>query len=629
MCGITGIYSRNISDSALLDNIHHCINALKHRGPDYSSVWRNDSVALGHTRLSIIDTSAASHQPFADGSGRYIIAFNGEIFNYKELRAQLEQRGICFRSNGDVEVLLEMYKWKKEKALDEIRGFFAMAVYDQLQQELFLARDRFGVKPLYYFINEHQLIFASEISAIRQAVKKMSLNYGATSIYFQLNYFAGETSVFSEIKKIPAGHWAIINSSGFNLTEFYSVRKRISNQTGHSDAKHTLSNLLTKSVEDRMTADVQVGSFLSGGIDSTIIAGLASKVSRDLSTFCLGFRDNKWFDESPFAEIAAKHFKTNHHTFMIGQEEMLAELDNFLDALDEPFADSSALNFFILSKKTKQHVKVVLSGDGADEIFAGYNKHRAAWLLKNSKTLKLASKLGPLLTAFFPASRNSWFGNRIRQIEKFCQLYALSFQDQYWRMASVSEEKEVEQRFNSPALILPGKEIKSSLLNGLDENSGINGILLKDIEMVLEGDMLVKADRMSMRHGLEVRNPFLDHRLIEWALSLPENKIINGQQGKLILRQTFRNLIPEALLNRKKHGFELPLHSWMKNELRSKVEKIYLNKDFILSQNIFNFEAIEKLKQKLFSNNPGDAPAKVWAILVFNHWYMKNEAHFN
>jgi asparagine synthase (glutamine-hydrolysing) len=627
MCGITGVYLFNKEGQEILKNIEPATRSILHRGPDNQNTWGSNKIALGHSRLSIIDTSDASNQPFKDETGRFVIVFNGEIFNYKEIKSQLESKGIKFKTNGDVEVLLELFKLKKENALSELRGFFAAAIYDNESHKLWLIRDRFGVKPLYYYFDEDKLIFGSEIKTILCIENKARLNYGALGIYFQLNYFGGNQTVFEGVNKIPSGNYALVENGSFSIKEYYSLRKKIIDYSKTSHKETSLYSLLASSVKDRMIADVPVGSFISGGIDSTIITGLASQIKNDLSTFCLGFKNNSWFDESPYAEIAAKEFKTNHHTFMIDEDEMLSELDYFLDALDEPFADSSALNFYILSKKTKNHVKVVLSGDGADEIFGGYNKHRAAWLLKNSPKHKALSKISPFLKLIFPSSRNSALGNKMRQLDKFHKIGALDFKEQYWTMASISSAEELKDWFLNTEVLQRSAIKKNEILNDLRGDEGINGILLKDVELVLEGDMLVKADRMSMQHGLEIRNPFLDHRLVEWALTVPENQKLNGKEGKIILKNTFKNIIPEKLIHRSKHGFELPLHSWMKNQLRSKIENIYLSKDFIINQNIFNFEAIQKLKQKLFSNNPGDTPAKVWAIIVFNHWYMKNEKH--
>ncbi|MFN5183051.1 MAG: asparagine synthase (glutamine-hydrolyzing) [Bacteroidota bacterium] len=628
MCGITGIFFTSAQTNELISAVDLSVKSIAHRGPDNSETWKCDRAAMGHARLSIIDTSKDSNQPFVDSSGKYVIVFNGEIFNFFEIKLMLESKGVKFKSKGDVEVFLELFKLKKEKAFSEFRGFFSAAIYDISNHEIYLVRDRFGVKPLYYFFDGRSLIFGSEIRAIHTFLKKNSLNFDAISIYFQLNYFGGNETVFKDINKIPAGHFAIVNEKDFQLKKFYSLRDELSSNS-MNDKQKSLYELLTSSVKERMIADVPLGCFLSGGIDSTIITGLASGINPNLSSFCLGFKNNPWFDESKYAEIAAKNFNTNHYTFMIDEDEMLSELDNFLNGLDEPFADSSALNFFILSKKTKKHVKAVLSGDGADEIFAGYNKHRAAWILKNSRTHKMISFLSPLANSIFSSSRNSALGNKIRQLEKFRSVTQLGFKEQYWRLASISTEAEVNMLWNYPEKFSRSKDIRNNILKGLNEEQGINSILLKDMELVLEGDMLVKADRMSMLNGLEVRNPFLDHRLVEWAFSLPEEMKTNGKKGKIILRETFKNLIPKELINRKKHGFEIPLHGWMKNQLKEKIDKHYLGKDFIKHQDIFNYEEIEKLKMKLFSYNPGDTPAKAWALLVFNHWYMKNENSFS
>ena len=623
MCGIVGTYTKNGVSKELLQKAKSSLSSIVHRGPDFSALWNNEKTVLGHARLSIIDTSEASNQPFIDASGKYVLVFNGEIFNYKELKHSLTADGISFNTEGDAEVFLELYKLKKEKAFEEMKGFFSAAIYNTVTHELCLVRDRFGVKPLYFQLGQEHVVFGSEISAIRQMIDSQKLNYAALSVYFQLNYIGGSNSIFSEINKIPPGHFALATDDNFTLKPYYSLRSSIANVKTSPD-QNTLYELLENSVNDRLIADVPVGSFISGGIDSTIITGLASKIKPDLATFCLGFKDNAWYDESKYAEIAAKHFKTSHQTFLVDEEEMLSELDSFLDSIDEPFADSSALNVYVLCKKTSKHVKVVLSGDGADEIFGGYNKHRAVWLSNNSKMHQLVSTSIPLLKLFLPSSRNSLIGNSIRQMDKFNRICKLSFKEQYWELASITSEEEALARFKNKTLFSNGKKLKQELLDGLEESSGINSMLTKDVELVLEGDMLVKADRMSMRHGLEIRNPFLDHKLVEWALSVSDTEKINGKSGKIILKKTFNKLIPETLIHRKKHGFEIPLHRWMNTHLKNRIENNYLGKEFIMEQGLFDYDEIVKLKGKLFSKNPGDAPSKVWAIIIFNHWYQKN-----
>ncbi len=604
-------------------------SAIKHRGPDEQKTKVFADAALGHARLSIIDTSSLSAQPFADSSGRFTIVFNGEIFNYKSLRKELESAGVVFRSNGDVEVLLELFKKEGSACLTKLRGFFAFAVFDSHENKLFLARDRFGVKPLYYYLNENCFAFASEIRSLFQYGDKFSLNTAALFHYMQLNYIPGDESIANEIKKLTPGSYAYLYNCKLDVRKYYDIKDESDKLEGASANNHSrnLREMLEESVRDRLVSDVPVGSFLSGGIDSTIISGIASKIVPSLATFSLGFTGNKWFDESPYAETAARAFGTEHHTFMMSNDDLFGEMENFLDAIDEPFADSSALNVYVLSKKTRPFVKTVLSGDGADEIFAGYNKHRAEWLVRNSPEYRFAAGTASLFSSIFPKSRNSGFSNKMRQVERFASVMRLPLHERYWSLASISDEHYAGRILRAEVNRSKADKIKNELLCDLEETS-INSFLLTDVKVVLEGDMLVKVDRMSMANGLEVRNPFLDHRLVAWALALPQEEKINRNEGKIILKKAFADIIPAELLTRKKHGFEVPLHKWMKGELRSSIENDYLNDDKISQQQIFSVDEVRKLKSKLFSDNPGDSPSRVWAIIVFNHWYKRHQQYF-
>jgi asparagine synthase (glutamine-hydrolysing) len=629
MCGISGqvIFSE---EGGEVSGIEKSVRALQHRGPDHCASLSFTSAHLGHARLSIIDTSVASHQPFTDITGKFHLVFNGEIFNYRELKEELTNSGVRFKSNGDAEVLLELYKKTGAESLNKLNGFFSFGIYNSDDKTLFLARDRFGVKPLYYFSDDKSFCFSSEIRALQAFGLALKPDFDSLFHYLQLNYIPGPHTIFREIKSLAPGHCCVVQNGKISFSQYYDLEAQVQAEKNKKtiDPLATLRSLLENSVRDRLVADVPVGCFLSGGIDSTIIAGLASLQTKKLSTFCLGFTGNKWFDESPYAEAAAEQFGTDHHTFMLSNDDLFSELYNFLDSLDEPFADSSALNVYILSKKTKQYVKTVLSGDGADEIFGGYNKHRAEWLIGNSSRHRILAGGGSFFSFLFPKSRNSGFANKMRQLEKFSAVMNLPAKERYWKMAGVASEDEAQ------ALVMDYKTAESNkrkeqLLRSIEPGSGLEKFLLTDVKLVLEGDMLVKVDRMSMAHGLEVRNPFLDHRLVAWGLALGIEQKINAHEGKLVLKRAFADLIPAGLLVRKKHGFEVPLHKWMNNELKSDIDTHYLGDDFIREQKIFSLAEIQKLKRQVFSSNPGDSAARVWAIFVFNYWYKKNRNYFS
>ncbi len=628
MCGITGILAFNEEGKKHLSKISAATYSLLKRGPDGEGLYFDRNCALGHRRLSIIDTSNAAAQPFSDNSSRYTIVFNGEIFNYKELRKLQEQKGIQFKSQSDTEVLLNLYISEKEKCLDKLDGEFAFAIYDKETEELFLARDRFGIKPLYYFYSENYFAFASEMKAMMEFDIPKEIDFTSLQMYFHLNYIPSPYSIFKNVLKLDAGNYLTIDLKGKqNKKSFYTVPaiEKSNYITDYESAKKQLKKILQESVKNRMIADVPLGTFLSGGIDSSIITAIAAQHTKQLNTFSIGYKDEPLFDETNFAQLVAKKHKTNHTVFELTNNDLYANLHQVLDYIDEPFADSSALAVNILSMHTRKHVTVSLSGDGADELFAGYNKHAAELKVRNGGVSAQLVKNSHSILKQLPKSRNTKTGNKIRQLEKFAEGMRLDSTERYWQWAKWSgfkasdifnektkcDEREFEKR---------KKQILSQI------NSDYNSVLKTDMSLVLENDMLVKVDRMSMSQSLEVRVPFLDSKVVDFAFSIPSDFKIDKNQRKKILIDAFKNDLPIELLNRGKKGFEVPLLKWFKTDLKSMITNELLEDRFISEQNIFNLETIKDLKSQLFSSNPNDAVEKVWALIVFQYWWKKNIA---
>ncbi|HEY0768767.1 MAG TPA: asparagine synthase C-terminal domain-containing protein, partial [Sphingobacteriaceae bacterium] len=394
----------------------------------------------------------------------------------------------------------------------------------------------------------------------------------------------------------------------------------------YDDAKEKLKSLLEESVKRRLVADVPLGAFLSGGIDSSVVTALASKHKPDLHTFSIGFKDEKFFDETEYAKLVAKHFNTRHTVFSLTNDDLYAHVTDILNYIDEPFADSSAINVFILSKETRKYATVALSGDGADELLAGYNKHAAFYrTLHPGLKENAATALLPLLK-LLPQSRNGAISNKIRQLVRFGEGTKLSPPERYWRWASFASEEEASQLLNESV----GRNFlndyftrKSQLLKDIPVNYCMNDILLADVNVVLPNDMLTKVDLMSMAQGLEVRVPFLDVNVVNFIFSLPADFKINSSLRKRILQDAFRDVLPQELFNRPKKGFEVPLLKWFRKEMKSLITDDLLSKKFIEEQNIFNYVEIEKLKKQLFSNNPGDVHARIWGLIVFQWWWRK------
>jgi len=631
MCGITGIYAKNLAGKMHMINLSNATDQITRRGPDARGVWMNDFVGLGHRRLSIIDVSENANQPMKDVSGRYRIVYNGEIYNFKELREGLIERGVRFKSTSDTEVLLYAFIIYKELCLPKLNGFFAFAIYDEIEKSLFLARDRFGIKPLYFSHDEDKFLFASDMHSILAYGIKKEIDVESLYTYLQLNYTPAPNTMIKGVHMLEPGHFLKVTSNQVEKKQFY----HIDYPTRHINAKIKsyenqqlhLKELVEESVKRRLVSDVPLGTFLSGGIDSSIISAIAKKYKDDLHTFSIGYRDEPFFDETHYANLVAKKFNTNHTVFSLTNNDLYDHLFDILNRIDQPFADSSAIPTYILSKRTREHITVALSGDGADELFSGYNKHLAHLRAMEGGGLNSLLKIvGPILN-YMPKSRNGAFSNKIRQAQKFGLGLRLDQKERYWRWASLASEQKamrllsdnVKAQFNQDTYL----SSKAKQLGAIKTEDDFNELLLADMQLVLPNDMLRKVDLMSMANGLEVRVPFLDHHLVEYVFQLPVSSKINRQMRKRILQDAFRDLLPPELYNRPKKGFEVPLLKWFRTSLKSMITDDLLNNKFIESQNIFAPKAIRKLKRQLFSLNPGDSHATVWALIVFQWWWKR------
>ena len=634
MCGIVGIVSKNKEE---LHKIEAATQTLSKRGPDNQNIVVYEHLALGHARLSIIDTTVSANQPFTDESGRYIIVYNGEIFNFLELKSELLKNGQHFKTNSDTEVLLYLFIKHGAACLEKLNGFFAFVVFDKKNNSLFIARDRMGVKPLLYYFDGNTFIFASELKAILSFNIDKTIDRVSLFNYFQFNYIPANNSIFTKVRKLKPAHY--IHLTNINeLTKIqehqyyqipYHPNEYIPNTpTSYENAQKQLHNLLDDAVQKRLISDVPIGTFLSGGVDSSIISLLAKQHKSDLNTFSIGYKDEPFFDESKYALAVAKKIGSQHHAFSLSNNDLYENLNDVLDYIDEPFADSSAIAVYLLSKYTKKHVTVALSGDGADEIFSGYNKHSAEFSVRNPGFKESLMKCGYPIWNMLPKSRNHQLSNINRQLYKFSLGAKLPNNERYWLWAAIQNEKNTNDLFvnnpiNEAEFLNVYHKRKNLLLNNLSIDGDINEVFYTDTKMVLVNDMLRKVDSMSMANSLEVRTPFLDYRVVNFAFSLPVEFKIDGQLKKKILQDAFRKELPKEIYNRPKHGFEVPLLSWFKNELKSTIENDLLGDSFIEQQGIFKVKTIQKLKKQLFSNNPNDAAATVWALIVFNTWWKK------
>lgn len=627
MCGITGIFAFNLVGKFNKVNIAAATMCLEQRGPDNQNIYNDDWVALGHRRLSIIDTSAVAHQPMWDESGRYCIAYNGEVFNYRELRQQLEAKGVTFFSQSDTEVVLKLFMLEKEKCLNKLNGFFALCVYDKQEQTFFLARDRYGVKPLLYLFDEDKFLFASEMKSIIQYGIDKTIDFNSLYSYLQLNYIPAPDTIFKHVKKLLPGHYLTIVNKKLTTGKYYDIPVQEDRNITYDNAKQKLIELLDASVQRRLISDVPLGAFLSGGIDSSVITALAVKHKPDLHTFSIGFKDEKFFDETYYAKLVAEHFKTEHTVFSLTNDDLYEHVHNILNYLDEPFADSSAINVYILSKQTRKHATVALSGDGADEILAGYNKHAAFYRSFHPGIKENAVQALSPLWNLIPQSRNNTLSNKARQFARFAEGMKLPPKDRYWRWAAFADENVAKKLLTEDSVSKISEQqyadSKAELLKHITGSGSMKEVLLTDAKLLLPNDMLTKVDLMSMANALEVRTPFLDFEVVNFIFSLPEAFKINPAIRKRLLQDAFKDILPAQLYKRPKKGFEVPLLKWFRKEMKSMIVDDLLSKKLIDEQGIFNYAEIQKLKAQLFSSNPGDVHARIWGLIVFQFWWKK------
>ncbi len=616
MCGIVGNinFKHQKTDEVFLSN---AVNQLNKRGPDHRSAVTTKNGGLGHARLSIIDTSKGANQPMRIGN--YTIVFNGEIYNYQSIKKSLESKGISFTTNSDTEVLLRLFIEKGEVFLNELDGFFSFCIYNEEEDTYFIARDRFGIKPLLYYQDDNQFIFASEMKAILQFPIQKEIDKASLTQFFQFNYIPEPNSIFTKVKKLLPAHFITIKKGTVVVKKYYNYYLKQEQTTdSYEVAKTKVKNLLEKSVKNRMIADVPVGAFLSGGVDSSIISSISSRLTKNLHTFSVGFKDEPYFDETQYAQLIAKKIKSEHTVFSLSNNDLYEHFERVLDYIDEPFADSSAINVFLLSKYTKNKVTVALSGDGADELFSGYNKHEALRIAAESNLKNTIIKAGKPFYKFLPQSRQNKIGNLGRQLDKYAKGLSLSNKDRYISWASFMEALKAQNLVKNNTDF----DNRSKQLLPFEVNS-MNDILYADFNLVLTNDMLKKVDSMSMANSLEVRTPFLQHDLVSYVFSLPEEYKIDKTSRKKILKDAFADDLPKELANRPKHGFEVPLLKWFKNEMEDYLNQNVFNQELIETQGILNWNEVKKIKQQLNSNSPKDAVSATWALVVFQHWFKK------
>ncbi len=616
MCGIVGFYSPNQYFQE--NHLKNMSNAIKHRGPDADGFFADGLVGLGHRRLSILDLSEKANQPMFSHDERYVVVFNGEIYNYKELAKQISYK---LKTTSDTEVILELFSKNNFNMVYQLNGMFAFALYDRVEKSLLLVRDRVGIKPLYYYWDEENLAFASELKSLLALPITQEYNKTALSSFLHLGYIPAPHSAYKNIHKLEAGAWLKIDKDGIIKQHYWDISQKIYTKdtqkklfllNKEEDAKKHLEKLLESSVEYQLISDVPLGVFLSGGIDSSIVTAFASKQmpTGKLNTFSIAFNDAK-HNEADYARQVSKHLNTQHHELTASVQDAQNLIPQLLNVYDEPYADSSAIPTMLVSQLARKHVKVVLGGDGGDELFLGYGSYTWAKRLKEGFLGGIMRY--PLGGIFgFSKSASMQKASRLVKYPKQEEIFSHIFSQEQFLFS----KKEIQNLF----LEAPLWELYTSP-NTPRKISAEEQQALFDAKYYLPDDLLVKIDRASMRYGLETRVPLLDHRLVEFALNLNPNLKKNGNISKYLLKKVLYQYVPEKMFQRPKHGFSIPLADWLKGDLKFLIDE-YLSPENIAKTNLLKPEPIEQMK-KMFFKGHNFYYNRLWALINLQKFLLK------
>jgi len=616
MCGIAGMFS--LSGGIDLRTLERMVSALRHRGPDHEGVWLNDdnTVGLAQARLAVIDTSPSGNAPMLSSNGRVAITYNGEVYNFREIREELEGLGHSFRSRSDTEVALKAYMQWGIGCVNRFVGMFALALWDEDEGALYLVRDRLGIKPLYYLIAPGFLAFGSEIKSLivlPQFSKELSTQ--ALLAYLRFQYVPAPHSIFRSVRKLPPGYTLRFDGRESVEERYWHIDDAGVEWGEGSDAdvEEEFLRILRQAVRDRLVSDVPLGSFLSGGIDSSLVVALmAEQGGSPPRTFTIGFEDPA-YNEAPFAKRVAHHLRCEHTEQYVGPQDLLSAIPSLMDYYDEPFGDPSAIPTFLLSKMTRGYVTVALSGDGGDELFCGYDRYR--WLGRMARFRNLPAPLMSSLRVVLGLLRGSW-GESLRRLEEeddLAETYlrAISIFDRRFLGDILREEWLVEGERN-------GEEYEERMRATLKGRDPREAAMLLDLSSYLVDDLLVKVDRASMAHSLEVRVPLLDHRVVESAFRLPLKWKARGNKTKLLLRRLLQRYLPRELFERPKRGFAVPLGDWFRGELAPVLER-YLGEQRLAEDDILKPEGVRRLVAEHRSGKR-DHYHRLWILLFLQMW---------
>ena len=615
MCGITGKVYFDKNKKVNANELKSMADVIRHRGPDDEGYYIDENVGLGFRRLSIIDLKTG-HQPLSNSNDTIWITFNGEIYNFKELRYTLEKKGYQFKTNTDTEVIINLYQEYGEKCVDHLRGMFAFVIWDGIKKQLFGARDRFGIKPFYYYIDEEKFVWASEIKSIAVSEKiKKDIHIESLDYYFAYGYMPRETSIFEKVKKLTPGHYFILKpfeGKKLEIKSYWEIKFEPDYSKSEAYWKESIYDCLNEAVKMRMISDVPLGAFLSGGVDSSIIVALMSLNSeRPVKTFSIGFKEEK-YNELHYARVISDYFKTSHHEFIV-EPDSIDLLPELVHAYDEPLADDSAIPTYYVSKYTREHVTVALSGDGGDELFAGYDSYTKMISLN-----KIGINSKPLFSYLNKLIPDHMFGKGLTYYlskDKNCIGAYYCLWNDYERRKIFRPELREKLEVNN------AENYKIKLLGSM-KGDFLSKLKQLDMQTYMVDDILTKVDRASMMNSLEVRVPLLDHKLAELSFKIPSEFKMRGITKKYILKESFKNILPENFLTQKKRGFSVPMEVWFKGDLRK-----YSYDTLLPSKYLFEYVEKKYVKEMLDNHYKGmrNYSEKIWSLLFFEEWLKQNK----
>jgi asparagine synthase (glutamine-hydrolysing) len=620
VCGICGKLTFDRAASVPTALLKAMADTIHHRGPDDEGYYVSGPVGFGFRRLSIIDLNTG-HQPISNEDGTVWIVFNGEIYNYQELRRHLQTKGHTFKTQTDTEVIVHLFEEFGESCVEKLRGMFAFAIWDERKKVLFMARDRVGIKPLYYWLTDKSLIFGSEIKAILADPEvRVEVLPQMVDRFLTYYYVPGEETLFRNIHKLAPGSYMLVKDGKTQIKQYWDLHFSPAEQS-IEEAEQQLLDLLEESVRLHMISDVPVGFLLSGGVDSTAMLGLAvGKTDRPLSSFTLGFSAKGVVDERPYATLAARRYGSEHHEMTISAREFADFMPRYAWHMEEPVCEPTAIALYYVSQLASNFVKVLISGEGGDEAFAGYPNYRNFLWLE-----RLKSAAGPLKGPL--ASILSFLNDtvRFRQLQKYAPLVNLPFQSYYYSRISGPNtffNSHSTDLYSSDFAHLVKKEYsvratKKYLTDGTARGL-VNEMLYVDTKTALPDDLLLKADKMTMANSVELRVPLLDHKLLEFAACLPETFKVRGFTTKYIAKTTLRKRVPQEILDRKKVGFPVPYGAWLKNELKDMVHDVLLDQE-TLARGYFNRSCVESLIKE--HSETERFPKEILSLVSLELWH--------